>query len=56
MKKSLGSQHSDDDEDLQNAVTGWLRTQVAEFYEEGILKLVKRYDLYLNLNGDYVEK
>lgn len=56
MKKWLGSQHFDDDEDLQNAVTGWLRSQAAEFYAEGICKLVKRYDKCLNLHGDYVEK
>lgn len=56
MKKWLASQHFNDDDELQNAVTDWLRAQAAKFYEEGICKLVKRYDKCLNLNGDYVEK
>lgn len=56
MKKWLASQHFNDDDELQNAVKDWLRAQAAKFYEEGICKLVKRYDKCLNLNGDYVEK
>ena len=28
----------------------------AQFFDEGISKLVHRYDKCLNLNGDYVEK
>ena len=30
--------------------------QVAVWYEEGISKLVSRYDKCLNVQGDYVEK
>ena len=33
-----------------------LRAQVAEFYEEGIYKLVERYDKCLNSNAAYVKK
>jgi hypothetical protein len=33
-------------------VKDWLRAQAAEFYEEGILKLVKRYEKCLNVNDD----
>lgn len=32
-----------------------LNELVAKDYEEGILKLVGRYDNYLNVDGDYVE-
>ena len=34
----------------------WLYTQAAELYEEGIFKLVKCYDKWLNLNRNYIEK
>jgi len=30
--------------------------QAAFWYEEGIIKLVSRYDKCLNVQGDYVEK
>ena len=33
-----------------------LSSQVAMFYEEGIQKLVSRYDKCLNNGGNYVEK
>ena len=45
-----------DDEDLQHAVVDWLNTQAAVWYEEGINKLVSRYDKCLSVQGDYVEK
>lgn len=50
------SQHFDDDGELQNAVKDWLLTKTAEFYENGICKLVKSCDKCLTLNGDCVEK
>jgi [histone H3]-lysine36 N-dimethyltransferase SETMAR len=56
MKKWLATQRFEDDAELQQEVNNWLKTQAAEFYEEGIVKLIKRYDKCLNLNGDYVEK
>ena len=34
----------------------WLTWQAAAFYEEGIQKLVPRYDKCLNNGGEYVEK
>ena len=45
-----------DDDKIENAVKNWPCTQAAEFYEEGICKLLKRYDKYFNLNYGYVEK
>ena len=50
-----GKRHADD-EDLQNAVVDWLNSQAAVWYEEGISKLVSRYDKCLSVQGDYVEK
>ena len=34
----------------------WLNSQAAVCYEEGINKLVSRYDKCLKVQGDYVEK
>jgi histone-lysine N-methyltransferase SETMAR len=41
MKKPLGSQRFDDDEELQSSVVEWLQSQAVEFYDCGIQKLVK---------------
>lgn len=38
------------------ALSRILITQAAEFYDEGVCKLVKPHDKWLNLNGDYAEK
>ena len=56
MKTWLPTQRFDDDAKLQAGVNEWLKYQVATFYDDGINKLVHRYDKRLNLNGDYVEK
>ncbi|GFU60513.1 hypothetical protein TNCV_2197541 [Trichonephila clavipes] len=34
----------------------WLSNQAASFFDDGIQKLVPRYDKCLNSNGNYVEK
>lgn len=49
MKKWLRVQHFAYNE-LQIAVTSWLNSQAAEFYEKGIGKLVECYDKYLNVH------
>ena len=56
MKERLAGNRFTDDEDLQHAVVDWLNSQVVVWYEEGITKLVSRYDKCLNVQGDYVEK
>ena len=56
LKKFLGGKRFDDDDDLKYAVQICLISQGAAFYEEGIQKLVPRYDKYHNNGGDYVEK
>ena len=49
LKKFLGGKRFDDDDDLKDAVQKWLTSQAAAFYEEGIQKLVPRYDKCLNM-------
>ena len=52
MKEHLAGKRFTDDEDLQHAVVDWLNSQAAVWYEEGINKLVSRYDNCLNVQGD----
>ena len=56
LKKFLGGKRFDNHNDLKDAVQKWLTSQAAAFYEEGIHKLVPRYDKCLNNGGEYVEK
>jgi hypothetical protein len=41
---------------VENETRNWLTNLNANFYAEGILKLVSHWDKCLNLFGDYVEK
>jgi hypothetical protein len=41
---------------VKETVTDWLNGLAANFYEKGIIKLVKHLDKCLNHNGDYIEK
>jgi len=52
----MGGKRFDDDDDLKDAMQKWLTSQAVAFYEEGIQKLVTRYDKWLNNGGEYVEK
>ena len=55
MKRSLGGQHFGTDNELQTSVKKWLKAQAAGFYDEGIGKLVPRYEKCLRRSVDYVE-
>jgi hypothetical protein len=54
LKKCLAG-HSLSDQETKH-VQDWLKGLAAAFIDEGIQKLVPRYDKCLNLHGDYVEK
>ena len=43
-------------DEVKEAITTCFASQVASFYDEGIQKLVQRYDKCLNNCGNYVEK
>jgi hypothetical protein len=43
-------------EEVKEKVTDWLNGLVADFYDEGTIKIVQRLDKSLNRNGDYVDK
>ena len=44
------------DNEVKEAVTMCFGSQAASFYDEGIQKLVQRYDKCFNNGGNYVEK
>ena len=56
LKKFLAGQRFISDDDAKTAVPRWFHIQPAEFYHGSISKLVVRWDRFLNLGGDYVEK
>jgi len=56
MKVWLATQRSHTNEELMDGVKTWLHNLAAPFYDEGLQKLVPRYDKCLNVDGNYVEK
>lgn len=51
----LGGQRFTNNKELQKAVRTYQSSLAADFFEEGIGKLVSRYDKRLNLLGNYVK-
>ncbi|XP_005106122.1 histone-lysine N-methyltransferase SETMAR-like [Aplysia californica] len=56
LNKFLVRQDFHSDADLTGETGDWLTSQAPAFYDEGIQKLVPRYDKCLNSSGNYVEK
>jgi hypothetical protein len=56
MKIWLATQRFHTNEELIDGVNTWLHNLAAPFFDEGLQKLVPRYDKCLNVNGNYVEK
>ncbi|GFT09371.1 mariner Mos1 transposase [Trichonephila clavipes] len=56
LKSFLAGKHFNNDKELKENVSNWLKTQTSTFYEEGIEKLVPRYDTCLQNFGSYVER
>lgn len=56
LKRDFGGRRFDSDEDAKTGVQQWLSSLAASFFEEGIDKLISRYDKCLNNGGNYVEK
>ena len=48
MKEHLAGKRFSNDEDLKDSVVTWLYNLAATWYEEGIHKLVPKYDTCLN--------
>jgi len=56
LKSFLAGWRFHDDNEAKEAVTMCFALPAASFYDEGIQKLVQRYDKCLNNGGNYVEK
>jgi histone-lysine N-methyltransferase SETMAR len=56
MKVWLATQRLQTNEELIDGVNNWLHNLAAPFFDEGLQKLVSRYDKCLNVDGNYVEK
>jgi transposase len=56
MKVWLATQRFHTNEELIDGVKNWLHNLAASFFEEGLQKLVSRYDKCLNVDGNCVEK
>ena len=56
LKAWLGGQRFATNNELQDAVKTYLSSLAANFFAEGMEKLVSRYDKCLNRFGDYGEK
>ena len=56
MKVWLATQRFHTNEELMDGVKTWLCNLAAPFFDEGLQKLVPRYDKCLNVDGNYVEK
>ena len=56
LKQNLGVHKFKDDREVETFVTGLLITQDMDRQQQGIQKLVPRYDKCLNCSKDYVEK
>lgn len=56
MKVWLGGHRFQSDDELVKSVNGWLSAQAAELFDDGIRKLIPRYQKCFDLTGDYVEK
>jgi hypothetical protein len=56
LKEFLGRKRMETDAEVKETVTAWLNGLAAEFYDEGIVKLLSRLGKCLNLYGDCIEK
>jgi hypothetical protein len=52
----LAIQHCHYNEELMDGVNNRLHNLAVPFFDEGLQKLVSRYDKCLNVDGNYVEK
>jgi histone-lysine N-methyltransferase SETMAR len=56
LKSFLESQRFHDDNEVKESVSMWLKSQAANFFNDGICRLAPRYQKCLDNGGNYVEK
>ncbi|GBN21711.1 hypothetical protein AVEN_204706-1 [Araneus ventricosus] len=55
-KSALSGRHFRSKEELRQIVKNLLRSLDTDFYQDGFMKLISRYDKCINVGGEYVEK
>ncbi|GFR71361.1 histone-lysine N-methyltransferase SETMAR [Elysia marginata] len=56
LKDHLRGNHYGGDEDVEAAVRHWFRQKCVDFFTDGMRQLVRRWQLFVDRDGDYVEK
>jgi len=56
LKEKLRGKKFNGNNNVKENVLNWLRHQDKNFFAAGKSKLIKRWDKYINVAGDYVEK
>jgi hypothetical protein len=56
LKEAMGGKSFRSDEEVQQAVHEWLRSQTKDFFSRGIHALLKCWNTCMVRSGDYVEK
>jgi len=56
LKEAMGSKFFRSDEEVQQEVHEWLRSQPKDYFSRGIRALPKGWDICMVRDGDYVEK
>ena len=55
LKEAMGGKSFRSDEEVQQAVHEWLRSQPKEFFSRGLHALPKRWNTCMERNGNYIE-
>ncbi|GFR96215.1 histone-lysine N-methyltransferase SETMAR [Elysia marginata] len=56
LKEHLRENHYKSYEDVEAAVGHWFRQKCVDFFTDGMRQLVRRWQLCMDRDGDYVEK
>ena len=56
MKEGLSGKHYCSDEEVKSVVKTYLKEQSTEIYGTGRDALIRRWNIAIERNGDYVEK
>ncbi|GFR71205.1 transposase [Elysia marginata] len=56
LKENLRGNHYESDEDVEAAVRHWFRQKCVDFFNDGMRQLVRRWQLCVDRDRDYVEK
>ena len=56
MKEGLRGKYYSSDDEEKSVVKKWLKEQSTIFYGTGIHALIRKWNIVIERNGDYVEK